>query len=150
MKIKAVVTLDNKDINALTPFTVTGTVTNGAIAAGDCFIIERPQPYVESLAAYLKGGAPLTDFFAAFPESEKANLKLLSSTPAGSEVTWQDKEKIKITAKAAAAVSFAFKVASMKNPFSAIQKTTLDVRHYAGCNLGAPTAVDGAMPTMAE
>ena len=147
MKIKVLVTLDSRETNALTPFTISGVVTNGAIAPNDCLIIQRPQPYVESLAAY--GGA-VTDFFAAFPESDKANLKLLSSTPAGSEIAWQDKEKVKITFKAAAAVNFAFKVASMKNPFSAIQKTTLDVRHYAGCNLGAPTAVDGAMPTMAD
>lgn len=85
MKIKVLVTLDSKETNALTPFTISGVVTNGAIAPNDCLIIQRPQPYVESLAAY--GGAT-TDFFAAFPESDKANLKLLSSTPAGSEVAW--------------------------------------------------------------
>lgn len=114
-------------------------MSNGAIAPGDCLIITRPQPYVDSLADYIQGGGAATDFFAAFPESEKANLKLLSSTPAGSEIVWDNKEKVKITFKAAANKlnangefedsALSFRVASMKNPFSAIQKTALDVRH---------------------
>ena len=102
MKLKVLVTLDSTATNALTPFTITGAVSNGAIAPGDCLVITRPQPYVDSLADYIQGGGAATDFFAAFPESEKANLQLLSSTPAGAEIEWVDKEKVKITFKAAA------------------------------------------------
>jgi hypothetical protein len=76
MKIKVVATLDNQEINALTPFSISGIITGGAVAAGDCLIINRAQPYsAASINAY---SGPPTDFFAAFPESEKANLNLLT------------------------------------------------------------------------
>lgn len=62
------------------------------------------------------------DFYAAFPESAKASLALLESTPP-STISWVNKEKLKITVTTAPAstTSFNFKIDSMKNPFSAVQ-----------------------------
>ena len=91
-------------------FAVNGLITDGQIAAGDCFEITRAQPYIASKASY-ETDTGNTDFWVPFPQkspTEKAadgspadmayTLDAQSNPP--STVEWMSDYKLKVTVTA--------------------------------------------------
>lgn len=141
MTIKVSAGLASHEINAVTELSFGGSTTGGTVAAGDCFIIKRDQPYAKSLLEWKKAGGTDATFYSPFGPITTPTLDAAASPAA--DVTKTNDFELKVTVKAGAVANaiFAYKVASIKNPYSAIQDVTIDIKHYPGCNTaGASTA----------
>lgn len=141
--MEATAILGSQQINAKTYLQIKGSFhgTGFEIKAGDCFVISRPNPYLNSLVEWKKGGGSETDFYSAFGP---VTAFTFDGTPApDAEVKKESNSQIKITVKAGVAAgttSFDYKINSIVNPYSQIQNNVIDVLHYPNCvTTGAAT-----------
>ena len=120
-------------------------MNGGSLEPGDCIKLVKEQPYTQALSSYATSGAS-DPFYVPFPAA--TTYALTAPSPAGSVARVDDYTlKIDITA---ASTSFTYAVNSIKNPFSQLQKTSIQAKHYVGCGAVATVCSGSCTPSMLD
>ena len=101
--------LSNPEINAFSTINLNGKLVNDAFYLGDCFILKKNQPYLNSKTKYEEGGG--TDFYVPFPKGRLYTMGATSNPPA--RVERIDDYSLKVTVQkdgAANDVNFNFAI----------------------------------------